>query len=204
MSKLRHARFIVIASSLLGAASCAPMVNRPAPAGMAFTACANPQQRDAVGGGRIDVLICAAPDAHTVGGNNAGAGRIVAQITNLDAVKKEARWELEPGKTYYVIVSHGNRFQIVGPGNVDNANRSGEYHRCVPHRTPPTTSEAQFGTCQDRGHVMAPSAAGVVAEKGGPSDKGGHSDEPMRTSLSPFNGPAWISCPTGCCTTEAQ
>lgn len=203
MSKLRLARFIVIAGSLVGAVGCAPFAQPPAAAGSAFTACAN-GQRDAEGGGRVDVEICAAPNANTIGSGNAGAGRIVAQIKNLDLVRKEARWGLEPGQTYLVIVSRGNRFQIVGPGDADNIHRTGEYYKCVPERPRPANSEAYFGTCQDRGHVMASPAAGVVAEQGGPSDKVGHSDEPMRTSLGVFNGPAWISCPTGCCTTERQ
>jgi hypothetical protein len=203
VSKPGLARCIAIGGSLLAAAGCTPVAQRPPVAGLPFTACVT-HERDAVGGGRILVEICAAPDAHTIGGGNAGAGKVVAQMTNLDAAKQEARWELEPLQRYFVIVSRGNRFQIVGPGNGDNARRSGEYHRCVPHWTPPTTSAAHFGTCQDRGHATAASPAGVVAEKGGPSDKGGRSDEPMRASLSPYDGPAWISCPTGCCTTEAQ
>jgi hypothetical protein len=158
-------------------------------------------ERDAEGGGRIDVRICAAPDAHTVGSGNAGAGRIVAQITNLDPIRKEARWELEPMQTYLVIVTRGNQFQIVGPGNADNPHRSGEYYRCQPPHPQPTSSAAKWGNCEEAGHMVGTSAGGAGANKGGPSDQ---SDGSGRANLSIYNGPAWITCPTGCCTTERQ
>lgn len=205
MSKLRHARFVVIAGSLVVAGGCASMALRPGGVkGLAFTACAAPQQRTAEGGGHVSLQICAERDAHRVGADNAGAGRIVAQIVNLDLEKRDARWQMEPGETYYVVVTRGSRYQIVGPGQVDNPNRSGRYIRCLPpHETPPTRPLAQWGTCETLGHSGGTAAGGTAPDKGGPSEKGGQSDALGPANLDPFNGPAWISCPTGCCTTEA-
>lgn len=177
--------------------SCQPPSSGPRAAmGSTWVGCSD-TQRDAVGGGTTLVQICAERDARFYIGSNAGSGATVARIVNVGpAVEK--RWELEVGREYFVIITPGGsgpggQFRIVGPGNGHNPKRVGNYYQCPPLHARPDSSSARFGLCTD-----------TVTSAGTHPVEVGSADQPAPTVLAPSDGPAWISCETGCCTTEAQ
>jgi hypothetical protein len=154
-------------------------------------------QRDAVGGGTTRVEICAERDARNFIGNNAGGGVIVARMVNLGPAV-EQRWDLEVGREYYVMIrpggsGPGGEFRILGPGGASNPRRAGNYYQCPPLHERPASSSARFGLCSDR-----------LTSAGTHLDEVGSSEQSFSEALAPSNGPAWISCETGCCTTDAM
>lgn len=156
--------------------------------------------RDAVGGGTTRVEICAADDARLVGPGNAGAaGRPVARMRNLGTVN-EARWNLRRDRIYIIAAyssAAGGTYKIWSEGG-GPAIKTGVYHACGHGGESPPTSSATFGEC---GEVGSSSAAGKTRASGPAAD-----EHPRRghVLLSPANGPAWISCTDGCCTTDAN
>jgi len=110
----------------------------------------------------------------------------------------EARWGLQPGKTYSIWLSEAlngtTLYTIKGPGVkvVD------EYHGCGYHAA--TTSKANFGSCAEN-RLSATSATGGNAGSHGPSEAG--TGKEGHILLDRASGPAWVSCNEGCCTTDA-
>jgi hypothetical protein len=196
--KLGAAQFI-LAGAVLASAGCTPP---GAPFRAKTTTWVNCKDfmRDAVSGPRVRVQICAASGARFLDGSNAGAGARVARMVNAGP-GVERRWELLPGEEYTINISQGaagqgGRFQVVGPGNVQNQHRRGEYFQCTPHRGVPAGDSAKFGGC-DINHTRAHGMPESQVAARGPS-------EGTSAALGIFDGPAWITCQTGCCTTEAQ
>lgn len=182
---------------LFGVAGCAPSTAgiqvRPA---YQWVGCSE-TQRNAVGGGTARVRICAESNARHYLGSNAGAGVVVAVMENLDQTKTEARWELLPEKQYLILImpggpGPGGQFRIVGPGNGANPNRVGNYYQCLPLHPKPDSSWAKFGDCH---HWTTSAGPHVTLASSG--------DGPAVALGAPADGPAWITCETGCCTTDA-
>lgn len=153
-------------------------------------------ERDAVNGGTTLVRICADVNARHYLGSNSGAGVVVAAMENLGTVN-EARWELLPGRQYLILITPGGsgpggQFRIVGPGNSSNPNRVGNYYQCLPLHAKPDSSFAKFGDCHQ--WVASTGAHPTLASSG---------DVAARASMGTRDGPAWVTCETGCCTTDA-
>lgn len=189
------------------AAACAPAAPAPGTgrpsereiASIVWVGCDTVARNTAVPGVTTPVEICAADYARKVGPRNAGPdGRPVARMRNLGTVN-EGRWNLRPGRRYIIAVYSGvaggtYRITHEGPGGPLG---SGVYHPCGPAHEPPTSS-ATFGACRDYGTGPAPnSSIGSGPSAGEPATRG-------HALLGPADGPAWISCTDGCCTTDIQ
>lgn len=192
-------RFLVGSVALLIAgAGCAPVGSVPMVASNPVWVGCQTVQRNAVGGGLTPVQICAEFNARNYLGSNAGGGVMVARMTNLGTTRTEARWELLPGQAYHVMImpggsGAGGQYRIMGPGNVNNPNRVGSYVQCTPLHAKPDTSYARFGGCGPWN-----------ASTGTHANLVGSSEDMAAGSLGPSDGPGWITCETGCCTTGAE
>jgi len=197
VNNLRLSRSAIgMACLLVAVAGCTRPASAPrTAAGPKWVGCSD-TQRAAVGGGLTLVQICAELNARFYIGANAPNGGVrVARIVNSGPGIEE-RWGLEVDKEYLVIITpggtgQGGRYQIVGPGNGNNPNRVGNYYQCLPLHGRPAESSARFGDCN-----ATVTSAGTHADIGS-------SDDAAVASLDPGSGPAWISCETGCCTTDA-
>lgn len=152
--------------------------------------------RNAVGGGTTSVQICAEVNARHYLGSNSGAGVVVAQMINTGP-GVEARWGLEVDKQYLILVmpagsGAGGQFRVVGPGGSTNSNRVGSYYQCLPLHAKSDTSFARFGGCHD-----------WVTSTGTHANPVGSADDGTSASVGSADGPAWVTCETGCCTTDA-
>lgn len=166
---------------------------------ISWTGCSpwTPRRGDAAG--NANVQICATNYAHQIGGNNAAPdGVIVARMIN-NGPGVEARWGLVPGVEYFIAVNRGGRYNIIEMGNTNpgapRPNRNGAYHVCSgPTHTPKPTAGAKFGTCGS----LAVHLPGSDAAKAGRGPSAESHSVPL---LNSFDGPAWITCDAGCCTT---
>lgn len=166
---------------------------------ISWTGCSPWTQRRGDAAGNAEVQICATDYANHIGGNNAAPdGVIVARMINRGP-GVEARWGLIPGVEYFIAINRGGRYNIIEMGNATpgapRPNRTGTYHVCTgSQHTPQSTASAKFGTCSSVSAHLPGSDAAMVGR--GPSDL----SNPAPT-LDPLDGPAWITCDLGCCTT---
>lgn len=158
------------------------------------------------GGTTTNVEICAAQYARDVGrgGNSDSNGLIVARMVNRGA-NYDARWGIMPGGTAYMasFLRSYNRGRYVllevPPGGFPGTKVNvlvddGNLIYCQ-HTSWPATSSAKFATCEQMG--------GTVSHQGGAEHASGPSeaaDAPLRE----LEGPAWVTCRTGCCTSDPQ
>lgn len=147
-----------------------------------------------------NVEICADTGAKKFGPNNGPGGVLgkpIARMRNLPGGKVERRWKLQPGSHYYHVWITGpaggpTRWTIKGQG----VNVSGPFRGCGYAAA--SVSRANFGDCMENPWPGRPAPG-----RSGPSDGGG-SDKPDHPFFATADGPAWISCREGCCTTDAQ
>lgn len=205
-------RRVVVISCGLGAAaisSCTPVASSPAAAPGA-TALASPiwvacdtLPRTSASGGEVPVEICAADDARLYGpGNAPPRGRPVARMRNLGS-ERDLRWNMRPHRVYVIAIhsdAAGTGYKIwpEGPGGPI---KIGTYYPCGHGGGSPPTSSATFGSCTDTVVMNSPRLKpGTVAARGPAEDENearrGHVLFDVR------NGPAWVSCTDGCCTTD--
>lgn len=151
------------------------------------------------------IQICAASYSRTLGqGNTARTGVLTARMVNFGA-DGDARWNLTPGDTSYIIsfpkATSAGEYAILEvsansvPGDkVRVVKANGTYQYCQ-HGGPPPASEASFYTCTKKAEMHRRSRS---------SDAGsGPSADVELLSLSPsLDGPAWVTCSAGCCTTD--
>lgn len=169
---------------------------------ISWTGCSPWTLRRGDAAGDAEVQICATDYANRIGGNNAAPdGVIVARMINRGP-GVEARWGLVPGVEYFIAVNRGGRYNIIEMGNASpgaaRPNRTGTYHVCSgPTHAPQTASSAKFGDCSSA-HVQLPGSDAATTGRG-PSG-----DSHAVPTLSSFDGPAWITCDLGCCTTGVQ
>lgn len=186
---------ILMACTVLPVAGCAHYAGGPrVAAGPVWVGCSD-TRRDNVDGGLALVQICAERDARFKLGSNAPQGGVqVARMYN-SGPGVEKRWGLEVGQEYFVVITPGGpgpggRWQITGPGSPSSPNRRGDYTQCTPIHGRPPTSSAKFGDCSD---ALAANGTHAKLDANGPG----------MFTLNTRSGPAWVSCETGCCTTEA-
>lgn len=187
-------------------AGCTASAPAPAPAPsptpaftITWTGCSpwTPRRGDTVG--NAEVQICATDYANHIGGNNAAPdGVIVARMINRGP-GVEARWGLIPGVEYFIAINRGGRYNIIEMGNTSpgapRPHRTGAYHVCTgSQHTPQSEASAKFGTCSSV-TVRLPGADAATVGRG-PSDV-----SHAAPTLDSFDGPAWITCDLGCCTT---
>lgn len=152
-----------------------------------------------------NIQICAASySRHLRYGNTANTGVLTARMVNLGAYK-DARWELTPGDTSYIIsfpkaMSEGE-YAILevsatpAPGSKVRVVKANGIYRYCPHGGTPPVSAASFYTCEQKALVHSAS---------GSSDAGSGPNVDRDDVFSQYpDGPAWVSCNAGCCTTEA-
>lgn len=186
---------------LAGCPASAPPPNpSPTPAfTISWTGCSPWTPRRGNAAGNAEVQICATDYANGIGGNNAAPdGVIVARMINRGP-GIEARWGLVPGVEYFIAVNRGGRYNIIEMGNAapgaPRPNRTGTYHVCSgPTHTPQSAASAKFGTCASMVVHLPGSDAAKAAR--GPSG-----ESHAVPTLNSFDGPAWITCDAGCCTT---
>ena len=139
--------------------------------------------------------ICAVPGAHLISSDSApDYGIVVARLENQGPVR-DARWRLEPGRIYYLRVFRARSGQtedgyyeinsLTGT-TWDPALASGSLVHCGVSSDHPAQSHAHagFSTCGE-----------------GQPEEAEDSAVPS-TSLLLSDGPAWITCKEGCCTTD--
>lgn len=197
--RLRRLTVILAASGFLGCKPAAPDAETtPAadaaatPATFANTGNSGCRTRSRIAGsGSTDVQICALPGAHKHSGRTAPAGGIiVATLTNVGTVPDD-RWNLTPGRTYYLRVFPPRAGQTEN-GYYDIRSFTGETWDA------PSAS----GSFIDCGHKeQGRSHAGFsTCAKGAPTD----AEDPIAPTVAaaPSSDPAWITCAEGCCTTD--
>lgn len=156
--------------------------------------------------GTTAVQICAAQYARDVGRGSTNAnGVLVARMVNLGS-NVENRWGLTPTDTSFIVAFPGNASQggyaiLEIPRNTFPGTKirvlleGGNFIYC-PHPPRPAVSSADFNTCEEKA-TSASHQSGAGEYASGPQASG---DAPL---FSP-DGPAWVSCRTGCCTTDMQ
>lgn len=204
-------RIVVIGCGLCAAviSSCAPVGSSPAAAPLA-TASASPNwvacdtlPRTSASGGEVAVEICVADDARLYGpGNASPKGKAVARMRNL-GTERDLRWGMLPGRNYVIAVhseAASTRYKIwpEGPGGPIKV---GIYYACGHGGESPPTSSATFGAC-DASIVesLSQSTQSTLANRG-PAE-GPTAGKPSHVLFDVRNGPAWVSCTDGCCTTD--
>lgn len=154
--------------------------------------------------------ICAAEYSKKLGqGNTANTGVLTARLINLGG-SPDARWKLTPHDTSYIIsfpnmasegryailevpkgTTSGTRVRVVelAPGQT-----IGTFVYCSHSGPEPPNSSGSFYSCDQKlqAHGLNPTSN----VRGGPS-----ADEDLL--LQELDGPAWVSCRAGCCTTGA-
>lgn len=190
-------------SSLTLGSSVDAMTEAQQTAALALTSwvnCVTVRRVAATPGDSTNVEICADTGAKRYGASNPppGLARPVARMRNLSpGGHVEGRWGLQPGNHYYHVWLSGpvggpTRWTIKG----QNVLVSGPFTGCGFH--PADISRANFGNCRDNPMPSARSTRTRGPSEHASSDKAGH------ILLNPADGPAWISCREGCCTTETQ
>lgn len=155
------------------------------------------------------VSICAADYARGVGkGNNNNHGIVMGRMINRGSVA-EKRFGLSPGATSYIVgfpkttTADTGLYAIIeippGGGPADKVTVLQENRIFIYCEHPSASnSSADFRRCEE-GPEYA-SGKRSVTDGGAFS---GPSASPA-DALSSLDGPAWLSCRSGCCTTEAQ
>lgn len=155
-------------------------------------------------GTTTNVEICAAQYAKDVGrGNNNSNGVLMARMVNLGG-RTENRWGLTPGDTSFIASFPKDQSQGLyailqvpagssGGTKVTVLAQNGNFIYCGHPQA--TNSSASFHTCA--GKWPAPRRSSRVTTESGPKV----SEDMVFATL---DGPAWVSCLSGCCTTEAQ
>lgn len=157
-------------------------------------------------GGTTDVEICAAQYAKDVGrGSTNSKGVLVARMVN-HGTEADARWGLAPKDTsfiaafpdgtaqgrYAILELPRNRF----PGTTIRVLLEGGNFIYCPHNWVPPVSTADFSTCAKK--------QGTASHQGGADEVVSGPRMSADAPLQSADGPAWVSCKSGCCTTEAQ
>lgn len=153
------------------------------------------------------IQICAASYSRRLRhGNTANTGVITARMVNLGA-NKDARWGLNPGETSYIIsfprTASEGAYAILevkanpAPGEKVRIVRADGTYRYCRHGGEPPVSEASFYTCEQKTEMHRRSRSSDAGS--GPNAAG---DDDLLVPA--MDGPAWVSCNAGCCTTEAS
>jgi hypothetical protein len=165
-----------------------------------------------LGSSKVPVSIEPAFDAGNANFINVGTkGTILLRLKNLGSRKTGGLglYHLEPGKTYYVVVSSSSGgkasweivpFEEAQIENPSHGKDSGSFNSC--HHDPATKSEAGFYTCRG-----APKYVGDTLSS---SKKAAIADFGMIGAIVHFaqfqsfldQAPGWVSCAFGCCTLE--
>lgn len=152
-----------------------------------------------------NIQICAASYSRLLGpGNTAVTGVLTARMVNVGAYK-DARWGLTPGQTSYIVsfprATSQGEYAILevsatpAPGAKVKVVKANGIYRYCPHGGTPSVSEASFYTCEQRAQMHRRSRSSDA----GSGPNGGDDDVLVQN----LDGPAWITCSAGCCTTEA-
>lgn len=151
-----------------------------------------------------NIRICAASYARNLGqGNTTATGVLTARMINLGPTS-DARWRLTRYDTSYIVSfpstpTQGGYAILEVPSNtvpgttVRVVKQNGIFVYC-PHGQPNSTSSASFYTCARKAAAHSRSRGSGTGS--GPSAE----DEVLVQDL---DGPAWVSCMAGCCTTDA-
>ncbi len=156
--------------------------------------------------GTTPVEICAAEDARLYGPGNAPAkGRPVARMRNL-GTEPDLRWGLRRNRVYVIAIhsdAAGTGYKIWPEGG-GGPIRTGTYYPCGHGGESPPTSSATFGACREvvKHSVPQRGSPSSVEALRGPAG-GEASTLPRHALYYRENGPAWIACTDGCCTTDA-
>jgi len=157
-------------------------------------------------GGTTDVEICAAQYAKDVGrGYTNRKGVLVARMVNL-GTGVDRRWGLTPKDTSFIAGFPAGRAQGAYailevprnsyPGTTIRVLVEGGSFTYCPHTWQPAASSAEFETCDGKLR-SASHQRGANEIASGPQAS---ADAPLQSA----DGPAWVSCRSGCCTTELQ
>lgn len=209
--RLRLAMVVGCGLGTVAIAGCPPAASsRPAqPEGFAtpiWVGCDTMPRTSA--SGTTPVEICAAADARLYGpGNASPRGQPVARMRNL-GTEPDTRWGLRPRRVYVIAIhsdAAGTGYKI-WPERGGGPIRTGTYYPCGHGGESPPTSSATFGACTDsfvKHAVPQPGALASAEALRGPM-AGEAPAVPGHALYDRLNGPAWVSCTDGCCTTDAQ
>lgn len=151
------------------------------------------------------VQICAASYSRILGhGNTANTGVLTARMVNLGA-SGDARWNLTPGDTSYIVsfprAASEGEYAILEvsaksvPGDKVRVVKADGVFRYCPHGGEPPQSEASFYTCEQKS---------VMHRRSRSSGSGSGPSADDDVLVQAMDGPAWVTCLAGCCTTEAH
>ena len=157
------------------------------------------------------VTIEPAHDAANAAFTNVGSnGSIVLRLKNVGK-KKTGGWglyELEPGITYYVVVSSANgttgRWDLVPFADNQTTQpvsiQTGNFKSCDHGSSPPASSAAFYG-CDEAKKYAGDSTSLVKTASLGVFELAADAFQLVLVSI--FDqAPAWVSCAYGCCTLE--
>lgn len=207
--KVRRVAAILAIGGAAAIASCAPTLGSPVltstqidstVASLTWVGCSTVSR---VGeGGHTNVQICAASDARNFGrGSPPASRRAIAKMKNLGGFT-EKRWGIKPNQTFIIHLqpnpgSGPALYSVEGPLSTTVPQ---PYWACA-HPKVDSTSRATFGNCGDTTNTgQMPRFLGGRSR--GP-DAGPESSAAAHRLLDPADGPAWITCTEGCCTTGA-
>lgn len=151
------------------------------------------------------IQICAASYSRILGrGNTANTGVLTARLVNF-GTSRDARWNLTSGDTSYIIsfpkAASEGEYAILEvsansvPGDKVRVVKENGLFRYCQHGGAPATSSASFYTCERKRAMHGRSAT---------SDAGSGPSADDDALIQDLDGPAWVSCSAGCCTTEAS
>lgn len=168
-----------------------------------WVGCSTVQRTGNNSGTTTNVEICAAQYARDIGqGNTNSNGVLMARMVNLGS-QAERRWGLTPGDTSFIVSFPRDQTQgsyailqvragSSGGTNVNVLRQNGNFIYCDHPK--PASSSASFHTCQEKRPAPARSTRGQTGSGPNAPDEVANPSE---------DGPAWVSCLSGCCTTEA-
>ncbi|MEX1185426.1 MAG: hypothetical protein WEA80_02450 [Gemmatimonadaceae bacterium] len=130
---------------------------------------------------------------------------LTARLVNF-GTSRDARWNLTSGDTSYIIsfpkAASEGEYAILEvsansvPGDKVRVVKENGLFRYCQHGGPPPVSEASFYTCDEKAEMHRRSRSSDAGS--GPNASG---DDLLVPAM---DGPAWVSCSAGCCTTEAS
>src|SRR5687768_11921069 len=149
-----------------------------------------------VGSGRTPIQICALPDAHLMSSDNApDFGFTVATLQNLGP-ERDARWKLESKKLYFLRVFKARPDQTED-GYYEISSKTGtSWDQAIA-----IGSLVHCGISADHPEQKRAHAGFSTCALGEPKDA--EDAATLTTPLRFSDGPAWITCKEGCCTTGA-
>lgn len=158
---------------------------------------------------RTTIEICAAEYSRTLdSANTSRNGVLTARMINRGP-HPDKRWRLSPGDTSFIVSFPRSKAQggyaiLEIPNNsvpgttVRVVVANGQFIYCGHPEQP--TSEASFYTCSQRAALMQRNRSRTSGS--GPSVRDGVVEQ-LDGAAQELDGPAWITCRSGCCTTDA-